>query len=162
MKRTIRFLVVLVLAASCRRSQYRSPLEGTEYVPQVPEDEVAGTWTLSHDAEAKLQLQADHSCISTPTLTAYFQDCEQTYPAKDPPSAGCRWRVEQGRDSGQVVVTFKGRSDAWLSAGFGVFRNRQVRTLVLVGTCGSGDAYGLWPLKDERSDEASRGRRTRG
>ncbi len=147
MKGTLRLVLLLALAVSCRRPQYRNPLDGTEYVPQVPEEKLARTWTLSHDTGASLQLRADHSCVSSASVTAYFQDCDQSYPANHHPSAGCAWAVEQGPDSGRLVVTFKGRHEAWLSAGFGVFRNRQSRSLVLVGTCGSGDAYGLWPVE---------------
>jgi hypothetical protein len=152
-------LAVSTIAVACRPSEYRNPLDGTEYLAQVPQDELVGTWALSHDANASLQLRADRSCVSSALVTAYIQDCEQSYPAKDHPLGACRWTVEQERDRGQFVVTFQGRHDAWLSAGFGVFRNRRTGSLVLVGTCGSGDAYALWPVEDAA---ASRGRRTRG
>jgi hypothetical protein len=144
MKRQGSAVVLVALVIACRQSDYRSPLNGTEYLPKVPESELAGTWTLSHRAEASVQLRADHSCVASAEVTAYFQGCEQTYPAQDRPAGNCAWRVEQKPDSGQVVVTFSGRDNAWLSAAFGVFRNTQNRTLVLTGTCGSGDAYGLW------------------
>jgi hypothetical protein len=147
------FAVLLVaLAIACRQSRYRDPLAGTEYVPRVPEAQLARTWTLNRQPQASLKLRADHSCLASGELIAYFQACEQAYPAKDHPAAGCGWTVEQKPDSGQVVVTFTGRDDAWFSSAFGVFRNVQNQALVLAGTCGSGDAYGLWPAEQDTKE----------
>jgi hypothetical protein len=139
------------LAAGCGGPTYRNPIAGTVYLPTVPESELARAWTLDSDPAASLLLRADQSCVASSEVTAYFEECEQAYPAASHSAVGCGWTVAQGRtgntwaDRGRVVVTFLGRNSAWRSADFGVFRNVQSRALVLVGTCGLGDAYGLWP-----------------
>jgi hypothetical protein len=95
-KRIASTVLLVALAVACRESRYRNPLAGTEYLARVPEDELAGTWTLSRQAEASLQLRADHSCSSSAEVTAYFQRCRCIPPRITlPPGVAGQWRKRE-------------------------------------------------------------------
>ena len=140
----LRRATAIVLIATMACSHGEGALTGRVYMAAVPEVEVVGSWGLAVDQQAVLQLRADHSCSATPAIVEYFIKCEQAYPAVGQPLAPCSWTVERSGPGDGVVVTFNSPSNVWLSTQLGAYRHVERHDVALLGTCGSGDAYGLY------------------
>jgi hypothetical protein len=134
-------------------------LEGRVYLRTVPREELPGVWhhpvrepTLLHVLWAPkrpwgpelLTLVPDGTCTATPPLVATWVECEAVADVKPPSRTGCSWSVQPRQDGEDVVITFQPPDRQWQETRFGVFRHTGKKDVALLGTCGMGDAYGLF------------------
>lgn len=134
-------------------------LEGRTYVPKVPRDGVIGSWAPPSVTPTLLQsifgatrtrgrevlaLRAGEACELSPGLAQRLVDCEHVAETEAAHGNGsCAWRVE-GTSEQSISVLFGASDGRWLKTEFSVFRHTTDGDLALVGTCGMGDAWGLF------------------
>ena len=150
----------LVAVASCNGGD--EVLRDREYLPKIPRDELVASWTPRSRPPSLLQsvlarrspvvgslvLKLGEDCELTRELGELLVDCADHVPAEPSGKGPCAWRIEGLPERESVSILFAGPDSRWRRVSFGVFRHATTGDLALVGTCGSGDAYGLFRQSD--------------
>ena len=142
-------------------------LAGTVYLPTIPRGDLLGAWSPRRTPPSFLQslfsatrssgpeiltIAPDETCAITSDLARHLVSCEHVSEAAALRTGGCAWSIQSRPEGEGLAVVFQAPDGKWHTTGFGVFRQMANRGIALLGTCGSGDAYGLF-----RSVSAVRG-----
>ena len=142
-------------------------LEGRAYVGTLPRDELIRSWSPPANRPSLLQslfgdersqrqevltIAADDSCTITEDLVHRFIGCGAATTADPGDSRTCIWRIEGPPQNQAISVLFREPEAAWRSTRLSAYRQSTKGDIALVGTCGSGDAYGLFPKEPEKGD----------
>jgi hypothetical protein len=172
--RLISSLAALAALAACCTERQNPPVD--VYVPVIEPDQVLGEWSLpksergpigralasllsSPQAPRVLTIQAEGACSLSQNLAEVLIRCEHAEPDAKAHTASCGWRVDGKPGAQWLQVTFEAPGGTWLLTHFSVYENTSTQELWLAGTCGLGDAYGLYRLRDgaaERGDAPAR------
>jgi hypothetical protein len=138
--------IVLAVAGSCCNGD--SVLQGRSYVGEISSGAVLGRWSpvapFGEGPKSVLELQADGNCAISARAIQMLLACGHTQPTAASPIGTCGWSV-QGRSGEQwLAVTFRAPQSGWVLNHFSVYRHDTTGELALAGTCGEGDAYGLY------------------
>jgi hypothetical protein len=149
-------LACLIALGACSGGD--DALAGRIYLRKVPLEELIGSWRPRSHPPSLLQsllgrratptgplvIRAGGECELTRELAQLLLDCGYHSEVQAGGNAPCAWRIEGSPEGEGVSVVFRGPDNRSRAARFGVFRHSTNGDLAFLGTCGSGDAFGLF------------------
>jgi hypothetical protein len=157
--RAAALITVVVLGSCC--SDDDGALSQRVYLPEVPRDEIVGQWiprkpgsspgiteklfgrTPSPDRRLMV-IRPDGTCTVSPEFAHFVVDCEHASPSIEAVPGDCVWRIETKDGKQGLSLLFAESRSKTLAVSFGAFRHLKNGDVALLGTCGWGDAYGLY------------------